>query len=354
MSPYSVISALRHARAGPRFVRVMAPPSRGRPHPICCLTQPYTGGRVTKPTVSPFAAPSRRNCSPNVVLPVPGPPRTRCISPRGRPPPRISSSPSMPVAAFIAVLEGHLFHTGSPLVACSARSEGPEERPYRDVGMSTNGCERAACSSPLLPIVRAEPSAKQAAQGVQGNGFGDPGSIPQRRLRRVGGVMSRRQRIGDAPRHEHVGCSRRSLAAEIDVEKREVRRVSIDKLLSLRDRRCRADRLATKTLEQLLDFYRDEIFVLNNEDTQRASAAVDSKLLLGDPPSDHPIGKQASTRRPPSRNYSVDSPPSVQPTRARPVMTPATRRHPRHAQRTDRQLARPRARGGPALVHNQG
>src|ERR1700722_9581923 len=46
-------------------------------------------------------APFARNCRPKMVFPEPGPPCTKAVRARGRPPPVISSKPAIPVGAFL-------------------------------------------------------------------------------------------------------------------------------------------------------------------------------------------------------------------------------------------------------------
>ncbi|MNP57741.1 hypothetical protein D3C76_1525960 [compost metagenome] len=49
---------------------------------------------------SPSRAPASRKCKATVVLPVPGSPSSKNTWPRDNPPSSMSSSPSIPVAAF--------------------------------------------------------------------------------------------------------------------------------------------------------------------------------------------------------------------------------------------------------------
>ena len=54
-------------------------------------------------SLSPALAPANRKCSATVVLPVPGSPSSRNTWPRDKPPERMSSSPSIPVAALALI-----------------------------------------------------------------------------------------------------------------------------------------------------------------------------------------------------------------------------------------------------------
>ena len=79
---------------------VIAIPARSQPcDPATSRSSPSVSASVTYMTVSPRAAPARRNCSASVVLPEPGTPSTRNRRFLVNPPRRTSSRPSMPVAA---------------------------------------------------------------------------------------------------------------------------------------------------------------------------------------------------------------------------------------------------------------
>src|SRR5512146_1290059 len=118
----------------------------------------FDSERVTYRQRSPARVPSNRNWSASVVLPVPGSPSRRYRWLEGKPPPRMSSSPSLPLfrrtSLLRTLLERVPIVTTSPCNTCRVQRLAPVMNEHYFGSCCGRGNDRIAVEAPQCSDLR--------------------------------------------------------------------------------------------------------------------------------------------------------------------------------------------------------